>query len=216
MKYTHKRRGTKPRKKEPRKKEPLNAKAGMVFSNIRMCWNPRCNYAFSPKATVCVNCGCTAEGMLGKPIEKAKPEVPKDCNPIYEHEVRALYTRKVKFDIELMGAPRMTQSDRWKKRPVVVRYHAFKDEFRRQCAEKKWELGAALIGHIYIKMPDSWSLKKKAAMLGSLHQQKIDADNAVKGIMDSFNADDSHVAIIDVAKVWAEESSLVLMAPELP
>ena len=29
-----------------------------------------------------------------------------------------------------MGKPRMTQRDKWKKRPCVLRYHAFRDKMR--------------------------------------------------------------------------------------
>ena len=32
------------------------------------------------------------------------------------------------YDITPLGKPRMTQSDRWKKRPEVLRYIAFKNE----------------------------------------------------------------------------------------
>jgi len=147
------------------------------------------------------------------PVKKIQK--PLAYTPVFERDIRPLYTRKVRFDIEPMGAPRMVRSDKWKKREVVTRYFAFKDEFRRQCAEKNWVLGPALIGYIYIAMPDSWSKAKKAAMLGSLHQQKPDADNFCKATMDAFGTDDSHVAVMDVVKVWSNESYMVLMAPPL-
>ncbi len=41
---------------------------------------------------------------------------------------------KITVHIEPMGAPRMTQRDRWAKRPCVLRYHAFKDVLRASAA----------------------------------------------------------------------------------
>ena len=34
------------------------------------------------------------------------------------------------YDITPVPAPRMTRSDRWKKRPCVLRYFAFRDEVK--------------------------------------------------------------------------------------
>jgi len=39
------------------------------------------------------------------------------------------------FNVTPIGKPRMTQSDRWKKRDCVVRYFNFKDEIRRQMGD---------------------------------------------------------------------------------
>ena len=40
-----------------------------------------------------------------------------------------------------MGAPRQTQRDKWAKRPVVVRYHAFRDVVRLTCNLNQYVLG---------------------------------------------------------------------------
>ncbi len=37
---------------------------------------------------------------------------------------------KKHFPIDVVGKPRMTQRDKWKKRPCVLRYRAFADELR--------------------------------------------------------------------------------------
>ena len=41
------------------------------------------------------------------PVKKAQR--PLAYTPVFERDIRPLYTRKVRFDIEPMGAPRMVQ-----------------------------------------------------------------------------------------------------------
>lgn len=55
----------------------------------------------------------------------------------------------------------------------------------------------------------SHSKRKRAAMVGTPHTQKPDADNLVKSIKDGLNrvawGDDSQVAELHARKVWGEE-----------
>lgn len=97
--------------------------------------------------------------------------------------------------------PRMTKSDKWKKRDCVQRYWAFKDE----CALRKIQLpecGAHVVFHI--PMPKSWSKKKRTRMIGQPHQQRPDIDNYTKAIMDAVYGEDSGVWDIRATKVWAD------------
>src|SRR5690606_40401818 len=64
---------------------------------------------------------------------------------------------------------RMTQRDKWQKRPAVMRYRAFCDELRaRNCTFP--ESDSHVIFHI--PMPKSWSKKKRAEMLGQPHRSE--------------------------------------------
>jgi Holliday junction resolvase RusA-like endonuclease len=109
--------------------------------------------------------------------------------------------------VEPMGAPRMTRSDRWKKRDVVVRYHAYRDAIRKQVVEQnKGELPAVPDGvHIkfQIPMPDSWSEKKKRAMNTTPHHSKPDKDNLEKAVLDALFGEDSFVWYGSQEKRWA-------------
>ena len=69
---------------------------------------------------------------------KPNPEVPaRGRKTIMKPELNdtpvrwdAMTPPPVIFRVTPIGKPRMTQRDRWKKRPPVVRYHAFKDQLR--------------------------------------------------------------------------------------
>jgi Holliday junction resolvase RusA-like endonuclease len=109
----------------------------------------------------------------------------------------------------------MTRSDKWKRRPVVERYHAFKDMLRiglrqRQITEDQIFRDGVLGVRFNVPMPKSWSKKKKAAMLGQPHQQKPDLDNMIKGVKDGLLEEDSHVWRYqpEPEKRWAEKGSV--------
>jgi Holliday junction resolvase RusA-like endonuclease len=99
-----------------------------------------------------------------------------------------------------MGKPRMTQRDKWKKRPVVKRYHAFKDQVREHRVVFP-EFGARIT--FCIQMPESWSKKKKQIFDGIPHQQAPDIDNLLKALLDAIFEEDRHVWHIRMLKkVW--------------
>ena len=111
------------------------------------------------------------------------------------------------FNITPMGKPRMTRSDRWKQRPVVLRYWTFKDE----CKAKGLmipESGSHLI--FVLPMPKSWSKKKKLAMDGKPHQSKPDVDNITKACLDAVYEDDSHIWDIRTSKIWGDIGKIII------
>lgn len=109
------------------------------------------------------------------------------------------------YNITPVPKPRMTQSDRWKKRPEVLRYFAFKEEVR---------LKKVLIpesgSHItfFIKMPKSWSKKKKEIYNLQAHQQRPDKDNLEKALLDAVLDEDCRVWDSRVTKRWAYEGAI--------
>lgn len=112
-----------------------------------------------------------------------------------------------------MGAPRQTQRDRWKGRPVIIRYHAYRDELNLKLPG--YQLGRELDIIFNLPMPASWSEKKKRSMAGRLHDQKPDLDNLIKGFTDAFHAEDKQLAIIKALKVWAYEGAIKLVGYEI-
>lgn len=83
------------------------------------------------------------------------------------------------YFINPLSKPRMTKSDSWKNRPVVMNYWAYKDLVKLH----KVEIPAACHIVFYIAMPNSWSEKKKLAMNDRPHQQTPDIDNILKGLL---------------------------------
>ena len=116
---------------------------------------------------------------------------------------------KFKYRGLIMGKPRLTQRDRWKKRPVVQRYYAFKDELKLKAKVAGFELGEEISCTVFIEMPKSWSKKKRLQMLGTPHKQRADLDNIIKAVQDILLLEDSSVHTYkNVSKVWAEFSGI--------
>lgn len=112
--------------------------------------------------------------------------------------------------IDPIGKPRMTRSDKWKKRDCVLRYRCFADELRLNYKETKNQKTGSFNFCFYFKMPESWSKKKKEEMLGKPHKQKPDIDNIVKACLDALFKDDSFIYRIKAEKYWANEGSIII------
>jgi len=113
------------------------------------------------------------------------------------------------FPVVPMGKPRMTQRDRWAKRPPVLRYRAFKDELRIH-VNRMPHLKATLAGGdvvrvswvAYFPMPKSWTKRERAAKAGQPHRSKPDRDNVDKAILDALFEEDSGIASGHLDKRW--------------
>ena len=115
-----------------------------------------------------------------------------------------------KFDhkIQPMGKPRQVASDRWKKRPEVLRYRAFADEIRLAAAAQNFFLGSRCIMIFEFGMAPSWPKSKKEKMNGKPHQQRPDIDNVEKSLFDIMLNEDSSVYTAFCAKFWAYEGRI--------
>ena len=115
-------------------------------------------------------------------------------------------------------------------RPRVTRYATFYSkaytEFRKdfkELVEAKRVLmveGAlSMTMLLTVKMPKSWTKKKKAEHKGTYHTQTPDSDNYAKAIMDSLNgyyyADDAQVSVMTVVKKWGDNGSIQVKIEEL-
>ena len=116
-----------------------------------------------------------------------------------------------KFKVNPIGKPRMTQRDRWKKRPVVLRYHEYKDALREQAHDSGFVVPECNY-HIefYLPMPKSWSKKKRAEMNRKPHQATPDKDNLEKAFLDTLCEEDSYVWDGRVSKYWGEEGMIIV------
>ena len=112
-----------------------------------------------------------------------------------------------KYIITPVGKPRMTSADKWKQRPPVMRYRMFCDEARLHGIQVP-ESGAHIT--FVLPMPQSWSMKKRAAMDGQPHQQKPDLDNLTKSLLDALFEDDSHIWDARTSKIWGETGMIII------
>jgi Holliday junction resolvase RusA-like endonuclease len=106
------------------------------------------------------------------------------------------------LQINPVAKPRMTRSDKWKKRPAVLKYRAFADELRLKVPGDIDMNNKVLI--FGVPMPKSWTKKKRAAYKGQPHQQTPDLDNFIKATLDALYSDDSGIWAISAMKVWSD------------
>ncbi len=101
-----------------------------------------------------------------------------------------------------IGKPRMTNRDRWAKRPCVVAYWEWADKAREVIGELP---DASDVDEIhltaYFEPPESWSMKRRVAAIGTKHRVKSDADNVLKCI-DALFKNDAGIADAVVRKRW--------------
>ena len=102
----------------------------------------------------------------------------------------------------------MTYSDRWKQRPCVLRYWAYKDELVNLWEDR--ELPDTFHVIFTMPMPDSWNKKRKASFDGKPHQQKPDTDNLLKAFCDCLLKEDSHLWDVRATKIWGQTGSIEL------
>jgi Holliday junction resolvase RusA-like endonuclease len=103
------------------------------------------------------------------------------------------------YPIVPMAAPRMTVRDKWKKRPVVLAYWAFRDELRLR--QVKIPIPCQII--FQMPMPQSWSGRKRKEMHWAPHTVRPDCDNLIKAVLDAILAQDGHVWSISAEKRWS-------------
>lgn len=106
--------------------------------------------------------------------------------------------------IQPVPKPRMTQADRWAKRPCVQRYRAYCDELR---------LRGVRLPHAYrlefvLPMPASWSEATKSAMDGQPHLVRPDTSNLIKAVEDALVPRDERLHDIQGSKVWGRAGTL--------
>ena len=112
------------------------------------------------------------------------------------------------IDIKAVPKPRQTQSDRWRQRPCVLKYRAFADELRLKFG--KVPDASSISVAFFIKTPDSWSKKKRELMANKFHQQKPDADNLLKAVVDALFSEDKGIAQIQCVKRWSDKDYILI------
>lgn len=109
--------------------------------------------------------------------------------------------------------PRMTQRDRWKHRPCVDQYYAFKDELKVQAnlVDLQTLPGELLCLSFIIRMPDSWSEVKKVRYDKTPNIQRPDMDNFLKALQDAFCKEDKGIwRIGNLEKRWGRIGKIII------
>jgi Holliday junction resolvase RusA-like endonuclease len=115
-----------------------------------------------------------------------------------------------------MGKPRMTRSDKWKRRECVLRYRAYADAIRLCVRNQIGKLPRPeqikkLNWTAYFEPPVSWNKTKRQEALGQLHRSKPDRDNLDKAVLDSLFDEDSAIASGHIEKRWGLRERLEIV-----
>lgn len=105
--------------------------------------------------------------------------------------------------------PRMTRSDKWKKRDCVVNYYEFKDAIQLQAKLENFELPDSFRVVFAIPFPRSYGKSKRDELLGQPHQVKPDIDNYIKALMDCLKDSDADVWHVDAQKIWTNGDGFI-------
>ena len=119
------------------------------------------------------------------------------------------------FSGDIVPKPRMTKADTWKKRPVVMKYWQFKDEISRQAKDQDFILPDEFTIKVYIKMPQSWSKKKKESLHMKPHKQRPDLDNILKAVQDCLSTEDCGVWELYASKQWVNSENSYIIIEKL-
>lgn len=106
--------------------------------------------------------------------------------------------------IQPVPKPRMTRSDKWKKRPCVLAYRAFADELRLK-VRKLPEPPFKITFYIHSKI---------ASRHDTPHLYRPDVDNLAKAAIDAlWPAADAHIWSIWSEKKWTRDQSHIVIEP---
>tara|TARA_R100001594_G_scaffold27173_3_gene51957 strand:- start:5988 stop:6410 length:423 start_codon:yes stop_codon:yes gene_type:complete len=112
--------------------------------------------------------------------------------------------------INPVSKPRMTHADRWKSRPVVMKYWNYRDEVFYGALAQGYRPSYELSMDFVLPMPKSWSKKKQEEMNNTPHKNTPDIDNLAKGILDALFEEDKEVYKIVVTKTWGKQGSITI------
>ena len=127
------------------------------------------------------------------------------CSPIPEK------AQKLIVPVQPVAAPRMTQRDKWARRPCVEKYFRFREALQLQANLSNFELGNEIFMLFVFEMPASYSKKKKESLLYQPMQNKPDIDNVAKSCVDALKNEDKQVWNITAKKIWGVKPMVIII-----
>lgn len=111
------------------------------------------------------------------------------------------------YPIIPVAKPRMTKSDKWRKRPATAKYWHFVD----LCRLNRVVL-PCFGAHVtfVLPMPGSWSKKKRVVMDSKPHMVRPDLSNLLKALEDAIYQEDSVIYDVHIQKQWGIEGKIII------
>ena len=120
------------------------------------------------------------------------------------------YKNIIEINIQPFGYVRRTRADAWKKRPIVEKYYAYKNELSYKLNLIGYKQSSILKIAFLLPIPQSLSNKQKNSLHLQLHNKKPDLDNLVKAFLDAATNQDNFVNLIQAAKFYSLEPKIIL------
>lgn len=133
--------------------------------------------------------------------EPAQSGSPGSVEPFLQLNLGLFTVREFTAAVKPVGKPRMTRRDKFRQRPIVMRYREFADNLRAAVGELPPNPDIVLVT-AFTTMPTSWSERKKVLYDGKPCRQKPDWDNIAKAVCDALFEDDSCIWLGLTAKYW--------------
>ena len=90
----------------------------------------------------------------------------------------------------------------------LIKYNEYKVSVSALAKKQRFKLpdeGAGI--RFFIPMPKTWRKKKRELMRNTLHKQRPDVDNILKGFLDSLMHEDKTIAhLSEVSKYWVDSN----------
>lgn len=115
------------------------------------------------------------------------------------------------FEVDPVPKPRMTQRDKWVKRPCVLRYRAYGDELRLRGLRMPHRYSLIFI----VAMPASWSATEKEEANGLPNLRRPDATNLAKAVEDIALQKDEALWDGRSRKYWGYRGRVVVLKREV-
>jgi Holliday junction resolvase RusA-like endonuclease len=123
---------------------------------------------------------------------------------------KSIVDQCLEINIKPLGKPRMTRSDKWKKRDCVIEYWNFKDCLNKEAKSKNFTLSNKIQLEFYFKPVQSLSDKKKKTLINKPHQVKPDLDNCIKSVLDCLCQTDQTIYSITATKQYSNENKIII------
>lgn len=141
---------------------------------------------------------------------KTESKGEKEMTLIEAAESYGFSGKNYSFDILPVPKPRMTRSDKWKKRPAVLRYFEYRDLFRYVLAKSELQKLPECLSVVFaLPMPESWSKSRKSEHLFKPHRQTPDIDNLIKALQDT-QEQDCYIYRVTALKIWSEQPRIII------
>lgn len=114
------------------------------------------------------------------------------------------------IDIQAIGYVRRTRADKWKKRPIVMKYYHYKNLLSFLLNRMNYKQEKELNILFLLPIPQSLSSKKREELHLTQHNKKPDLDNLVKAFLDTATKQDNYISKVNAVKLYSLYPKIII------